>query len=502
MATRSKGPEVKFSNLNKVFFPKGRFTKGDMISYYVAVAPYLLPHLRDRPVTLIRYPDGVDGEKFYEKNAPSFAPSWLKTHSVARRRQNGSTNYIVINDAASLAWCANIAAIEFHPFLHRIDDGDRPTHVVFDLDPGEGATLLTCAKAAFFIKEILDDLGLDSLPKVSGSKGIQIYVPLNTKVTYTTTGTFAKAMAELLEQKHPELIVSKMAKVRRRGRVLIDWSQNSTSKTTVAVYSMRGKRNEPFISMPVTWAELKRAISSKHVTPLSFSPAAAIKRLKKRGDLFAPLLKLKQTLPKAFTRLSPAVAEVSSLEKYGAKRDFTLTKEPRPSSKSTARKKSGARFVIQKHAASHLHYDFRLEMGGALKSWAVPKGIPTDLGVKRSAFAVEDHPLGYMKFEGTIPKGQYGGGTVMVWDIGTYQILGGSYETGNLKLWLEGKKLKGEWHMFKIRSEENKPVWLIAKSGKPAKPISARQDDSSVLSRRSMARIAKDNDAQWQSHKR
>jgi len=158
--------------------------------------------------------------------------------------------------------------------------------------------------------------------------------------------------------------------------------------------------------------------------------------------------------------------------------------------------------VIQKHAASHLHYDFRLEMDGTLKSWAIPKGVPTELGVKRSAFAVEDHPLGYMKFEGTIPKGQYGGGTVMVWDIGTYELLGGDYADGNLKLKLAGKKLKGEWHMFRIRSDDNKPVWLIAKSGEAAKPISARQDDSSVLTRRSMAKIAKDNDAQWQSHKR
>ena len=155
--------------------------------------------------------------------------------------------------------------------------------------------------------------------------------------------------------------------------------------------------------------------------------------------------------------------------------------------------------VVQRHRARALHYDFRLEMDGTLKSWAVPKGVSTEAGVKRAAFEVEDHPLDYMRFEGTIPKGQYGGGTVMVWDLGTYELLGGSHPSGDLKLRLAGKKLKGEWHLFRIRAEENKPVWLIMKSGKSAAPISARRDDMSVLSRRSMARIAKDNDAQWQS---
>lgn len=503
MATRAKPPEVKFSNLQKVFFPKGNFSKGDVISYYVAVARYILPHLHNRPVTLIRFPDGIEGEKFYEKNAPSFAPHWIKTFKVARRREAGSTNYILINDAATLAWCANIAAIELHPFLHRVSQLDQPTHVVFDLDPGEGSDLVTCARVAFLVKEILDGLKLESFAKVSGSKGIQLYVPLNTKTSYDATGAFAKAMADLLQQKHPDLIVSQMAKIQRRGRVLIDWSQNSQSKTTVAVYSMRGKHDEPFISMPVTWLELKKLIKTKRPAALFFTPAQALKRLKAKGDLFAPVLTLKQKLPKAFGKLAAPAAVSSALKKYQEKRDFTLTAEPPPAIGRVAKsKKSQGRFVIQKHVASHLHYDFRLEMDGTLKSWAVPKGVPTELGVKRSAFAVEDHPVNYLKFEGTIPKGQYGGGTVMVWDIGTYELLGGDYDDGNLKLYLSGKKLKGEWHLFKIRSDDDKPVWLIAKSGKAAKPITLRQDDSSVLTRRSMARIAKDNDAQWQSKPR
>lgn len=496
---RPKTSEVSFTNLDKIFFPETGFTKGEMIRYYLDVAPFILPHLARRPVTVIRYPDGVTGEKFYEKNAPRHAPSWIKTHAVERRRHAGHINYILVNNAATLAWCANLAAIEFHPFLHRATRLEQPTHVVFDLDPGEGADLVTCAEVAFLVKEVADGLGLESFPKVSGSKGLQVYMPLNTRTNYDATGSFAKAMAELLQQQHPDLVVSRMDKRQRRGRVLIDWSQNNRSKTTVAVYSMRGKRDEPFVSMPVTWNELKRL---KRADGLLFSPADALKRLEKRGDLFAPVLTLKQKLPKAFSpKSAPVAAAASSLKDYEAKRDFSQTKEPAPVVKRGARTGKN-RFVIQKHAASHLHYDFRLEMDGTLKSWAIPKGIPTELGVKRSAFAVEDHPLDYLKFEGTIPKGQYGGGTVMVWDIGTYELLGGDLASGNLKLRLAGKKLKGEWHLFRIRSDDGRDVWLIAKSGVAAKPISARRDDSSVLTRRSMARIAKDNDAQWQSRRR
>jgi bifunctional non-homologous end joining protein LigD len=192
----------------------------------------------------------------------------------------------------------------------------------------------------------------------------------------------------------------------------------------------------------------------------------------------------------------PAKAS-ASLRKYAAKRNFTITAEPGPDVPRKQTSKGELRFVIQKHAARQLHYDFRLEMDGTLKSWAVPKGLPYELGVKRAAFEVEDHPLGYMEFEGTIPQGQYGGGTVMVWDIGTYELLGGTHEGGDMKLRLHGRKLKGEWHIFRIKKDEAKPMWLIIKGGQPMKPLSARAEDSSILTKRSMARIAKANDKQW-----
>ncbi len=497
MPRKSIAHEVKFTNPDKVFFPRTGFTKGDLVRYYLTVAPWLLPHLRGRPVTLIRFPDGVQGEKFYEKNAPKFAPAWLETTEVARRHGEGSTRYIVINDAAALAWCANLAAIELHPFLHRAAAPQCPTHVAFDLDPGEGADLLSCIQVAFKLRAVTDKLGLELFAKVSGSKGLQLYLPLNTKVTYAATGAFAKAMADLLVKENPSLVVSNMSKALRREKVLIDWSQNNANKTTVAAYSVRGKREEPFVSTPVTWAELTRAWRTRKPARLFFSPAAVLKRLKKSGDLFAPILKLKQKLPRAFTAAAADDEAPSSLKEYRAKRDFTKTREPAPAKVRAKPGATGGRFVIQKHAASHLHYDFRLEMDGTLKSWAVPKGLSTEQGVKRAAFEVEDHPLDYLRFEGTIPQGQYGGGTVMVWDIGTYELTGGSHASGDLKLELHGKKLRGAWHLFRIRGEEKKPVWLIMKSGTDARPVSARQDDSSVLTRRSMARIAKENTKQW-----
>jgi bifunctional non-homologous end joining protein LigD len=250
--------------------------------------------------------------------------------------------------------------------------------------------------------------------------------------------------------------------------------------------------------MPVTWAELKRALRSGKSDTLRFSPASALKRLQRKGDLFAPLLTLKQRLPKAFAhREVSGNPAVSPLDNYGRKRDFSRTPEPSPKSgqragRGRSRTTALSRFVVQKHAASRLHYDLRLEMDGTLKSWAVPKGVPTELGIKRAAIAVEDHPSDYLTFEGTIPKGQYGGGTVMVWDLGTYVLHGGSLTEGSLKLVLHGKKLKGEWHLFRIRSGEDKEMWLLTRAGKSAKPISARQEDKSVLTGRSMAKIALD----------
>src|SRR5579872_1060144 len=289
-----EGRQVTLSNPDKVLFPAAGFTKAQVIDYYVRVSDWLLPHLRDRPVTLKRYPNGIHGKYFYEKNAPRFTPDWVRTFPVPRRAGGTDIRYVIIDDLPTLVWAANLANLEIHPFLHRVPRIDRPTMVVFDLDPGEGTGVLECARVAFWIKERLDGIGLQAFPKVSGSKGIQLSIPLNTPVTYDATRPFARRVAQLLEREHPEHVISEMSKAVRHEKIFIDWSQNADFKTTVGVYSMRAKREEPYISMPVTWDELRTA---KKPEALNFDPASALKRLAKIGDLYAPLINLKQKLP-------------------------------------------------------------------------------------------------------------------------------------------------------------------------------------------------------------
>jgi bifunctional non-homologous end joining protein LigD len=502
---RTALPDVEFKNLEKVFFPATGFTKGELIRYYIEIAPALLPHFRDRPVTLIRMPNGVKGERFYEKNAPGHSPDWVPT-TIVPKTEGGEIRYITIDDVRTLAWCANNAAVELHPFLHRKDDIRRPTHLAFDLDPGEGADLLTCIEVGFLVRDVLKGLKLEAYPKVSGSKGLQLYVPLNTGLSYASVTPFAKAIAELLHRDHPKLVVSDMSKALRTERVFIDWSQNHEKKTTVGPYSVRGKRDAPFVSMPVTWQELQRAQKAGKSDALFFSPADALKRYRKLGDLFAPVLKQKQRLPAEFIREEPVTnrraraSAPKSLRRYEEKRDFTKTGEPVPELPARSRQGSRRRFVIQYHAASHVHFDFRLELHDVLKSWAVPKGLSTEVGVRRSAFQTEDHPLEYFDFEGTIPEGQYGGGTVMVWDVGTYDIVEGNHWKGDLKVWLEGKKLRGEWHVFRTNSEDKtKHVWLIEKTKTSARPVPKALENKSVLTGRTLEQIAAAKDAVWQS---
>lgn len=493
---------LTISNPDKVLYPAGRFTKRQVIDYYRRVSRFLLPHFKNRPITLLRYPDGVFGEYFYEKNAPGFTPGWVRTFPVPRT-EGGQINYILLCDQATLLWAANLAALELHPFLHKVPALDSPTHIVFDLDPGEGVDIIGCAEVALLLQQLLQRLGLKSFPKVSGSKGLQIYVPLNQPVTYELTRAFARAVAEWLTRAHPGLVVSDMSKALRLGKVFVDWSQNSPTKTTVGAYSLRAKRERPLVSLPVRWQELRTALRTGQPDKLAFEPEAALARLAKLGDLFAPVLKLKQQLPPALVEaLSPNPRSVPrSLAKYAARRNFTKSGEPQPSAPPRSAQGSRRRFVVQKHAAGHLHYDFRLEMHDVLKSWALPKGVPLLKGEQRSAFETEDHPLEYLDFEGIIPPGQYGGGTVMVWDIGTYEPLDGNYYVGELKVFLSGRKLKGEWSLRRLPSaqDKNKTTWLLIRTGPSAKPLPTSKADRSALTGRTLEQIANDKRAVWRS---
>jgi bifunctional non-homologous end joining protein LigD len=514
------GRELTISNAGKVFFSTNGFTKGDVIAFYSEIADVILPHLRDRPLTLKRYPDGVGGKHFYEKDAPSHTPSWVKTFAVPRSEGGSDIHYVLCNDRATLIWATNLADVEKHVLLAKAPNLNCPTSLMFDLDPGEPAGILDCGGIAIHLKDLLESLGLQSFVKVSGSKGLHLVVPLNSDVTYQVTQPFAKTLAELVSQQMPDRVVSEMAKAGRRGKVFIDWSQNSDFKTTICVYAMRARPDEPFISMPIAWDELARVVKRGDQKLLYFTPAAAIKRIKRMGDLFEPILTLEQTLPSAFMEALAAGARPKlsswqgkrtgtrdkSLREYAAKRDYAQTPEPAADASTRNAKRTGSlRFVVQKHQARQLHYDFRLEMQGVLRSWAVPKGPPTQLREARLAMHVEDHPLEYEDFEGTIPPGNYGAGTVMVWDRGEYEDLTGNpvaaFYAGKLHLILHGTKLKGEWILVKDRHEEESNKWLLIKAGKSIRPFSKKVDDRSAKTGRSMSQITQANDAQWQSNR-
>lgn len=292
-----EGKTIAVSNLDKVFYPATGFTKGEVINYYIRVAPALLGHLRNRPITLKRYPEGVDGFFFYEKQCPSHRPAWVKTARAPRLRENREIDYCVMNGLPALIWAANLADLELHTFLHCAPAINRPTEVVFDLDPDPAMGIALCCQVALWLRDFLAGLGLQSFAKTSGSKGIQLYLPLNTPVTYEKTKAFAHALAGYLEREHPDAIVSRMTKTARSGKVFVDWSQNDQHKTTVCVYSLRA-RERPTVSTPVAWDEVKAgAIGSAN---LVFEPADVIQRIEEQGDLFAPTLNLKQKLPKGW----------------------------------------------------------------------------------------------------------------------------------------------------------------------------------------------------------
>src|SRR6266851_2923565 len=291
-----QGRKLSLTNLDKVLYPATGFTKGQVVDYYVRIAPVLVPHLAGRPLTMKRYPGGVDQEHFFEKNAPMHRPDWVKTAPVWSESNKRTINFLLANDLPTLVWIANLASIELHPSLSLAADIATPTMIVFDLDPGPPANIVQCAQVGLWVREVFDHFGLQSFPKTSGSKGLQIYVPLNTKTSYEQTKSFAHAVARLLEHEHPDLVVSDMKKAVRTNKVFVDWSQNDEHKTTISVYSLRA-REHPTVSTPVTWDEIEQALKKKDAERLVFEAKDVLARVEKMGDLFERVQKLKQKLP-------------------------------------------------------------------------------------------------------------------------------------------------------------------------------------------------------------
>jgi len=291
------GKHLKLTNLEKVLYPATGFTKGQVIDYYARIAPVLIPQLAGRPVTLKRYPEGVNKEFFFEKNTTKYRPDWVKTAPVWSESNRRSVNYVLVTDLPTLIWVANLAAIELHPSLSLATNIESPTVIAFDLDPGPPANIVQCCQVGLWLREIFEHFELQSFPKTSGSKGLQVYVPLNTPTSYGVTKPFAHALARLLENEHKDLVVSDMKKHLRVGKVLVDWSQNDEHKTTIAVYSLRA-REHPTVSTPVTWEEVERTLKKKDASLLVFEAPQVLQRVEKMGDLFEPVLTLQQKLPK------------------------------------------------------------------------------------------------------------------------------------------------------------------------------------------------------------
>nr|WP_314145068.1 ATP-dependent DNA ligase [uncultured Rhodococcus sp.] len=437
-----EGRKVSVTNLDKVLFPETGTTKSHIIEYYTTIAPAMLPHLVGRAVTRKRWPNGVDQSSFFEKNLAASAPDWLDRRSM--QHSDRVVTYPLFSTAADLAWLGQQAAIEAHVPQWRFD-GTEPgpaTRMVFDLDPGDDVDLARCAEVACEIRDLIGDIGMTAYPVTSGSKGIHLYVPLEKPLSTSGASTVAKRVATLLEERSPDRVTATMAKAKRTGRVFVDWSQNNGKKTTVAPYSLRG-RTLPTVAAPRTWDELE----ATGLQQLRFEEV--LERYADVGDLLADLDPAMGSDEK-----NPEIrCSTDKLVKYRSMRSADKTPEPVPT--TTEPQGNNDTFVIQEHHARRLHYDFRLEHDGVLVSWAVPKNIPVDPKQNRLAVHTEDHPLEYATFSGRIPKGEYGGGDVSIWDSGTYELE--KWRDDEVIVVLHGKKARGRFALIRTKGSQ----WLM-----------------------------------------
>ena len=419
-----EGHRITLTHLDKVLYPETGTTKADVLAYYAAVADVLIAHAANRPATRKRWVHGIGTEEnpgpmFFQKNLEPTTPSWVKRHEIAHK--DHVNTYPLVNDLATLTWLGQMSALEIHVpqwQFGRTGTPRNPDRLVLDLDPGDGVGLLECAEVARLARVILQHMGLEPMPVTSGSKGIHLYAALDLSYTSDQVSAVAHELARALEADHRDLVVSDMKKALRPGKVFVDWSQNSAAKTTITPYSLRG-RSHPMVATPRTWKEL----ASADLAQLDYKQVLA--RLKRRDDPLALLT------TGAFEHAAsdagapdggsaPALVTSDRLTVYRGKRDATKTPEPVPNAPVAA--SAGTSFVIQEHHARSLHWDFRLEHEGVLVSWALPRGVPVTPAQNRLAVHVEDHPLEYGSFEGSIPVGEYGAGDVSIWDRGVYEL--------------------------------------------------------------------------------
>lgn len=449
--------EVELSNLDKVLFPKDGIVKAQVIEYYLKIAPTLLSYTKGRALTLIRFPDGIHGESFYQKNRPEWAPSWIEFVTLGKEAKD----YIIATEPALLVWLANLASIELHQLHSRKPSFDCPDYMVFDLDPPEGYDFKKLIPIAFELKEYIETFGYTPFVKTTGGKGLHICCPIEANWDFHTVFESAEDIAKPFVEARPNSVTLHIKKDARKGRVLVDIFRIRSGQSIVSPYSLRGRDGAP-VSMPLTWDELRSTDS-----PLNFNILTAVEKVLKDGDAwegfdaYAVALHTQRTKSepkkKTASKPNPKYKSPEQLEAYSKKRDFNKTPEP----SAVVIEEKGNKFVVHRHHASRLHYDLRLEQDGVLKSWAVPKGLPPYPGVKRLAVQTEDHPMEYLTFDGKIPKGQYGAGEMWIYALGKYQITKDKKDGFYFRL--NSKEVTGEYRIHKMKEKE----WLLERVDEP-----------------------------------
>lgn len=456
--------KVELTNLRKVLFPEDHIVKAELIDYYLKVAPTILKHIKRRPLSLVRYPDGIAGQSFFQKNRPEWAPNWIDHVSMG---DDDKVDYILATEEASLVWLANLACIEIHQMQCQAPRLDRVDYIVFDIDPPPSFPFTAVVSLAFELKEHVESFAYHPFVKTTGGKGVHIVVPIEPKWNIDAAYAAALAVAKSFVDERPKTATLRVKKDARQDKALIDIYRNRQYQTIVSPYSVRGRAKAP-VSMPLSWEELESVED-----PTEFNIHTAMEHLIREGDAwesigaYATKLHTERS-PGKPARSQPvskksAVAEddpsreSAALSLYAQKRSFDKTPEPPPSIITG----EGNAFVVHRHHATRLHYDLRLERDGTLKSWAVPKGLSPRPGVKRLAVAVEDHPLSYLAFEGTIPKGQYGGGDVWVFALGKYEITKDKKDGFYFRL--RSREIDAEYRMINTKGKD----WLLERVDKP-----------------------------------
>ena len=443
---------IELSNLKKVLFPEEHILKAELIEYYLKIAPTILAHVKGRPLSLVRYPEGIGGESFFQKNRPEWAPEWLDHVQLGTEKKD----YSLATEEASLVWLANLACIEIHQMHSRQPHYDKPDYFVFDFDPPETTPFERVVDVALKFRDHVENFGYHPFVKTTGRKGLHLVVPIEAKWDFQKVFETAQAIAKPFVEQHGATTTLHIKKEARKGKILIDIYRNRTSQTIVSAYSVRGLPGAP-VSMPLSWDQL-RDLSD----PSVFTMQTVLDQVLQEGDVwetidaYAAILhtERKKSASKKSSAKEPAPESLSS---YDKKRSFVKTPEPPPAFAEG----EGNAFVIHRHHASRLHYDLRLEQGGTLKSWAVPKGLPPRPGIKRLAVAVEDHPVSYLTFEGKIPKGEYGGGSVWVFATGRYEIT--KEKKNGFYFRLRSKEINAEYRMH--RTDGNN--WLLERVDTP-----------------------------------